>query len=150
MEMERYRLIRDEGELDYLFYSFGPRGRVMKIVQFQPVTEFGKNVFNIAFGDFDEFTGRMNDNVISNNGDRLIILRTVASAIADFIAQRPDAIILAKGSTLSRVRLYQMAISSSWSIINQEYEIYGKTKEEWIPFQKGMNFEEFLLFKKIK
>ena len=150
MEMERYTLVKNVNNSDYLFYSIGKMSITLKVVRFRQIKVLGESVFNVAFGDLNESTDEIDDKAISNNGDRLKILNTVASAIADFIEQRPNAIILAKGSTLSRVRLYQMAISSFWSRISQQYEIYGKTSGQWIPFRKGVNFEEFLLFRKIK
>ena len=91
----------------------------------------------------------LNDRAVTNNNDRLKILATVARVVDDFIDSRPNAIIYVKGSTLSRIRLYQMAIAMFWLEINQRYEVLGRTKDEWIFFRKGMNFEEFLVYRKI-
>jgi hypothetical protein len=54
MEMERYNVERDEEDFVYLFYSEGPKGRIRKMVRFQRIPDFGRNVFNLAFGDWDE------------------------------------------------------------------------------------------------
>jgi hypothetical protein len=148
MELEKYDLVRNDVSFNYEFYSEGPRGRVKKIVRFQKLSDEGKNVFNLAFGDLDESTGLIDDLAITNNNDRLKILKTVALAVADFIEFRPNAFVVAKGSTLSRTRLYQMGMSSFWSEISQQYNIYGKLGKEWLPFQKGVNYERFLIFKK--
>jgi uncharacterized protein DUF6934 len=67
----------------------------------------------------------------------------------DFLESRPNAIILIVGSTASRTRLYQMAISSHWQKTGQ-YEIYGEQGKDWEPFQKGVNYQRFLVFKKIE
>jgi len=114
MERERYSIGRSEDDFVYWFYSEGPRGRILKTVQFQHVPEYGRNFFNLAFGDYDESTGRINDQVASNNGYHLKVLHTVAKVVLDFVNFWPKAIIQIKGSTSSRTRLYQMGISSFW------------------------------------
>lgn len=150
MESERYDIDRSADSFSYEFYSEGPRGRIKKAIIFRPFRRIGRNVYNLAFGDLNELYGHIDDRTISNNGDRLKILHTIAAAVIDFVKFRPDAIILVRGSTLSRVRLYQMAMSSFWSEISQQFEIWGKLEEEWLPFEKGVNYEEFLIFKKIE
>jgi len=49
------------------------------------------------------------------------------------------------GSTPSRTRLYQMGIAKIWDQINLVFEIQGYVDYTWCPFQKGINFEAFLL-----
>jgi len=147
--MERYNVERDEEDFVYLFYSEGPKGRIRKMVRFQRIPDFGRNVFNLAFGDWDDLAGKMNDEVVSNNNDHLKVLNTVAGVVLDFVNLWPNAIIKIEGSTYSRTRLYQMGISSFWQEINQEFEIYGKNDRDWVPFKKGVNYKAFLIFKKI-
>jgi hypothetical protein len=64
MEQERYNVDKDEEDFVYWFYSDGLRGKIRKGVKFQQKPELGKNVFNLAFGDWDESSGRLNDQVI--------------------------------------------------------------------------------------
>jgi len=150
MEWERYNIEKGKEEFEYWFYSEGPRGNIKKAVQFQYIPEFGRNFFNLAFGDFDESTGRINDRVVSNNGDHLKVLYTVAEITLDFINFWPGAIIQIRGSTSSRTRLYQMGISSFWLEISKEFEILGELDGDWVPFKKGESYKRFLVFKKIK
>jgi len=150
MEQEKYDIGRNENELTYWFYSEGPKGKILKGVQFQPKPKVGRNVFNLAFGDWNESSGKIDDRAISNNGDRLKVLHTVADVARTFVNLWPDAIIWVQGSTLPRTRLYQMGIASFWKEISLEFEILGKLGEEWEPFRKGVNYREFLVFKKIK
>jgi hypothetical protein len=150
MELEKYDVIRDIDNLDFEFYSEGPRGKIKKVVKFTQIRKFGDNVFNLAFGDQYEYNDRINDVVASNNNDQIKVLNTVAMMVIDFMERRPDAIILIQGSTLSRTRLYQMKISLYWSKINQYYEVYGEFGKDWAPFQKGVNYKRFLIFKKNK
>lgn len=51
---------------------------------------------------------------ISNNHDTKKVLSTVARAVLDFLEQNPQAIVMARGSTPSRTRLYQMGTAEFW------------------------------------
>ena len=146
MEWEIYKLEKED--LVYRFCSDGPRGKIAKVIRFQEFRSLGRNVFNLAFGDLDEVTNKMDDAAISNNGDQLKILHTVAQAIIDFFRSRPNAFILIKGSSSSRTRLYQMKIAGFWAEVNEQFEILGEFENEWLPFQKGVNFKRFLVYKK--
>ena len=127
-----------------------PKGKILKAAEFQSTPEFGRNAFNLALGDWDESTGGLNDRAISNNGDHLKVLHSVAEAVQEFINLWPDAIIRVVGNTSARTRLYQMGIASFWEDINRDFQVWGKFGEEWVPFRKGVNYKEFLIFKKIK
>ena len=150
MEREVYKVERGEEDFVYWFYSEGLRGSIRKIVRFQPTPEFGRNVFNLSFGDWNSITREIDDQVVSNNGDQLKVLKTVAKAVVDFVNFWPDAIIRVKGSTPSRTRLYQMGMASFWLEINMGFEIWGEVGNDWFPFEKGVNYNRFLIFKKIE
>jgi len=47
------------------------------------------------------------------------------------------------------MRLYQMGIASAWQEIKERYDILGKCNNNWKPYKKGVNYEAFLVFKKI-
>jgi hypothetical protein len=149
MELESYEVEKNADKSDYFFYSQGPIGRIRKVIRFRRIRELGVNTYNLAFGDLVESTMELNDRSVTNNNDRLKVLATVAKVVDDFINSRPNAIIYVKGSTLSRIRLYQMAIAAFWLEISIRYVVLGKTKDEWIFFRKGVNFEEFLVYRKI-
>lgn len=44
-----------------------------------------EGVFNLAFGDYDENTKSINDLSVTNNGDSLKVLATVASTVYAFL-----------------------------------------------------------------
>ncbi|MBN9379338.1 MAG: hypothetical protein J0H74_01150 [Chitinophagaceae bacterium] len=150
MELEGYKIKREEGNFIYWFYSEGPKGKIIKTIQFQHMLEYGKDFFNLAFGDVDEHTGGLNDKPITNNGDYQKVLLTVAKVVLNFINFWPRAIIQVKGNTLSRTRLYQMGIGAFWLDISQEVDILGELNGDWVPFKKGVNYTGFLVFKKIR
>jgi hypothetical protein len=145
MKIATYPFVRRPESYYYEFYSEGPNGSIKKVVEYYRLQELETEVFNLAFGDWDEDKNRINDLSITNNADREKVLATVAATVADFIKDHPDAIIIATGSTSSRTRLYQMGIAKLWDEIRQHFEIQGYINDTWRPFQKGVNYSAFLL-----
>lgn len=149
MEWEIYELEREKNGLVYLFYSEGPRGRITKVLEFQWIRWLGTRTFNLAFGDFVDGADQLNDRSTSNNRDRLKVLHTVATAVLEFLNDHARSIVLIKANSMARARLYQMMISSVWKEIEKDYEVQGKHGGYWIPFVKGLNYSEFIVYKKI-
>ena len=150
MDWEVYELKKTKNGLRYSFYSEGPRGRIGKVIEFQWMRGLGGSTFNLAFGDFDGDTDQLDDRSVSDNHDRLKVLHTVAAVVIDFLRDHTRSIILIKPSTIARARLYQMMISSIWATIEQQYEILGKHEGYWFSFRKGLNYSEFIVYKKIQ
>ena len=145
MNLLAYPFVKRPESYYYEFYSEGPNGSIKKVVEYYRLQELEAEVFNLAFGDWDEDNHRINDLSISNNADREKVLATVAATVTDFTKDHPDAIIIATGSTLARTRLYQMGITKIWDDIKQQFEIQGYINDTWRPFQKGVNYSAFLL-----
>lgn len=101
-----------------MFLSEGPRGIIKKVVAYQKIRD---NIYNLAFGDWDEKAQKPNDKARSNNGDRNKVLATVASTVISFIQYYPSAIVFAEGSTPAKTRLYQIGINHHWLEINQVF-----------------------------
>ncbi len=83
MNLERYNYFTSDDFKSYSFYSIGPKGRIKKTVVYSKIQE-EPIIYNLAFGDEDSATGKIDDNVISNNDDRDMILATVAGTIYSF------------------------------------------------------------------
>lgn len=147
MNEESYQFIKEPEVFYYEFFSEGPNGKIRKIVQFQQLSK-EEEIFNLGFGDFDEQNQDIDDLSVSNNQDTQKVLTTVAKTVMDFIQQHPKAIVLAKGSTLSRTRLYQMDILKFWNEIEHLFDVKAFNGREWQPFEKGKNFESFFIVKK--
>ena len=145
MLLERYKYSINENFLDYEFNSEGPKGIIKKIVRFTYITE---NVFNLAFGDLGEETGKISDMVVTNNSDSRKVLATVAATFYDFTLQYPEAVVLAKGSSYSRTRLYRMGITNHLSIINADFEIFGLKAGHWELFKVEETYDAFLARRK--
>jgi len=147
MKLPRYPLSSSAKLTTFEFTSEGPKGHIHKLVQFTP-TNF-KDVFNLAFGDKDAETGEIDDAVISNNGDSEKVLATVVAALYAFSNENPNAWIYATGSSSSRTRLYQMGISKHLSEVKNDFSVYGQLNGEWHPFKKGINYDGFLVRRKM-
>ncbi len=131
----------------YEFVSEGRNGRVPKMVEYTETATAG--VFNLAFGDYNEVTKTINDLSVTNNGDSLKVLATVASTVYAFLDKHPNAYIVATGSTNIRTRLYRMGITNNLAEITEDFLIYGLTENgTWDEFEVGEDYEAFLITKK--
>lgn len=147
MNSSRYVLTKDYDPSIYQFFSEGPNGLIKKIIQFQ-IIDIEANLYNLAFGDWDDLTQRIDDLVVSNNRDKQKVLATVAFAVMDFMRNHPDAVIFAQGSTKVRTRVYQIGVSLFLKEITDSYKIMGYVDMEWELFTEGVNYETFLLSNK--
>ncbi len=147
MKLPKYQLKSAENLSTFEFNSEGPKGSISKLVQFTPTNY--KGVFNLAFGDKNHKTGSIDDNVISNNRDSEKVLATVVATVYAFTDKNPDAWIYATGSSKSRTRLYRRGISKYFSVVKNDFEIYGMINDDWQPFKKEVDYDAFLV-KRIK
>ncbi|MDP4218363.1 MAG: hypothetical protein Q8927_19365 [Bacteroidota bacterium] len=148
MNLKRYPYRISGNNLDFHFESEGPNGKVSKLIRYSPDNEQGTTYFNLAFGDYDPVTGNLNDSSRTNNRDLDMILATIASSVLEFTAYFPDAIVYAEGSTESRTRLYQMAISANLSQIKRYLHVFGLLGEVWEPFRKNITYSAFFVKRK--
>lgn len=145
MNLPKYPVNADDEHFLYEFYSEGPRGSIKKTVIYSQIEG---NLFNLAFGDWNEKLQKLDDSIRSNNGDRDKILATVASTAIDFTDRFPQSEIFTEGSTPARTRLYQMGISDNLEEIRKDFEIHGYREQNWVLFRKGINYEAFLIKRK--
>jgi hypothetical protein len=141
MNLERYPYYANPSFFDFAFESDGSKGTVKKIARFMPI---GINLYNFGFGDLDEATGDINDDVVTNNGDGDKVLATVAGIIYDFTSMFSGAAIFIQGSTPARTRWYQMGINRHWEEIGRIFEVFGRRNEKWEYFKKGSVYEAFI------
>lgn len=141
MNLDKYPVISTNEHLTYEFLSEGPNGTIKKVVYFQEIDD---NLFNLAFGDWNETEQRIDDKARSNNNDREKVIATVASAVVNFMEHYPDAIIFAKGSTPVRTRLYQIGIFANWHEVSKLFIIEGFIEGAWKPIEKQRNYDAFL------
>ena len=146
MKHERYKYSAEKELMYFEFFSVGPKGQVKKLIEFSETNV--KDVYNLAFGDFDEKTQRISDRVVTNNGDSLKVLATVASSVYAFTTERPDAWVFATGSTAVRTRLYRMGLTNNLAEISKDFHVYGLKEDKWEDFLIGEDYEAFLVKRK--
>ena len=146
MSLDQYNLKADEAFMSFEFISKGPKGEIIKLIQY---TELDKgNIYNLGFGDKDELTGDINDTVITDNKDREKVLATVVASVYIFTDNYPHSWIFLEGSTQSRTRLYRMAISIYFDELNQHFNIFGFVENKWMGFKKNYDYTAFLIKRK--
>jgi hypothetical protein len=146
MNQERYQLRSGENSTLFEFVSRGPKGNILKIIQFSP-TKY-KNIFNLGFGDKHPETGEIDDLAISDNKDTEKILATVAASVYMFTDAYPDSWIYATGSTEARTRLYRIALTKYLTEAETDFQIFGQVGDDWEPFEKRKNYEAFAVKRK--
>lgn len=142
MKFEIYKLLLDKNMMHYEFTSEGPNGKITKLVEYSALS--GKNTYNLGFGDKDHETGKMNDMIITNNGDSKKVLATVGSTVYIFTDKYPDAMIYATGSTAVQTRLYRMGITNNLPQVLQDFIIYGFRNGTWEIYEKNIEYGRFL------
>lgn len=146
MNLPKYQLKAENSLILFEFTSEGNKGSIPKIIKFSETHL--KDFYNLGFGDKDTETGDVDDLAISNNGDSEKVLATVVSAVYAFTDRYRDAWIYATGSTASRTRLYRIGISKHYDEAAKHFEIYGLLNDEWVEFEKGIEFDAFLIKRK--
>ncbi len=147
MKHPKYLYCSSTDMFHYEFISEGSKGRIKKMVEY---TETGtENVYNLGFGDYNEVTQDIDDLSVTNNGDSLKVLATVASTLFTFIENNPNAWVVATGSTSVRTRLYRMGITNNLPEILEFFAVFGyNINQDWEEFVIGEDYEAFLITKK--
>ena len=148
MDLSKYKLNRELNSTKFEFISEGLNGNIEKIVIYEPVAIENGELFNLCFGDKNPLTGELDDTVNSNNGDRNKVLATVAFTVYLFTDVYKDAVIAMKGNTDVRTRLYQIAINTYYDEIKKDFSILGLLDDDWVIFEKNVNYLGFLMKRK--
>lgn len=147
MNIERYQTIVSEDVLTFEFISVGPKGNIPKIVVYQHIEG---NLYNLAFGEPNGNLGFIDDLIVTDNKDTDKILVTVASTIYDFFAVHQGTLVLAKGSTHSRTRLYRRYLSRFLDLINEEFILFGELNNKIERFNIGQDYTSFYITQSTK
>jgi hypothetical protein len=143
MHLPHYPIIFSESRFAYEFVSEGPRGRIRKAVAFAPTML--PRLYNLAMGDLNEDSSAIDDTVRSDNGDRDLVLSTVAGIVYHFCLAHPHLMVTATGSTEERTRLYRMGITKNLAMLQEIFYIFGLRNNEWQPFEKSVDYDAFLV-----
>jgi hypothetical protein len=151
MRLEKYKLEFNANKTVFEFISEGPKGNILKSVHYTKMKVKGiRNIYNLAFGDKNNDTGDIDDNIVTDNKDREKVLATVVNTLTIFIEKHPKAQVFIQGSTPVRTRLYQMAITKYFEEFTEIFDIQGFTQYQLSPFKKNVKYNAFLIRKKMK
>ncbi|MCQ9328730.1 DUF6934 family protein [Pelistega suis] len=145
MDIQHYDIKYNASLTQFEFISVGPRGKILKNIVFQPIYD---NIYNIAFGDVSpDNPSRLDDLIVTNNGDTDKVLKTVAIAIEHFLQKNPNALVLFRGSTKSRTRLYRMRLRKYYAEITAHIALFGIIEGKSYCFSESVNldFDSFLV-----
>lgn len=145
---ERYEIEINKNNSDFEFTSVGKKGEIRKVVRFENYGVAG--VVNLGFGDKDLITGKIDDKVVTDNGDFEKVLVTVGFAVYLYSNLNPQIVITFKGTNKARIRLYRIAISKFIERISEDFEVHGLTKNDtdWHIFERNISYKAFLLKRK--
>ncbi len=146
MKLDHYQLEADNVFMAFQFVSEGPKGRIMKEIQYVEMET--KNTYNLAFGDKTMLNGDIDDTVISNNKDAQKVLATVAKSVLMFTEQYPEAFIFAEGSSESRTRWYRMVIANNFDEISTIFNVFGIIGNKVLKFERNVSFDSFVFKRK--
>lgn len=157
MDYPHYDLKVSTDSTIFEFISSGKQGNICKIIKFT-ITK-NPDIINLGFGDkinSNEKNGTfdIDDVNITDNGDRNIVLATVANATYIYTEVYPDKFIFFYGSCKIRTRLYRMAISSNYDELIKTILIFGILQNHEtgnyynVTFNGSKNFVGFLIKRK--
>ena len=131
------------------FYSKGKNGEFeLRLLITRLKHDPEGDIFNLGFGVWDASRQIVNDTIETRNDDMQQILATVADKALEFLNKFPNAALYAEGSTSTRTRLYQREIAKIMDEIPVELRIHGLIRTDdigFVEFEKGINFDAFLL-----
>lgn len=143
MIQDHYPLFANETREIFTFESIGPKGRIAKIIVFDLLQG---NVWNLGFGD--QLADDWDDAAISNNGDIVRVISTVAQAALDFSERWPERRILINPVDEKRKRFYNTIFKRRYHEITQVFEVKGWIKQGIYLYAPERSFDLFLLTRK--
>jgi len=129
MTHHTYLLHENDDATQFVFFSEGIKGRVMKAVIISPYDP-KRNRWNLAFGDVGA-DGEVDDSVVTNNNDVAKVIGTVAAAARSFSEKHPQSALVIYPVDEKRKRLYNAVIHRRFVEIQTIFEIYGKQQDRW-------------------
>jgi hypothetical protein len=146
MELEKYEisLLQKDG---YWFVSSGKQGDVYKGVWFQSFPE--SEWFNLAMGDINLQTGKVEFDELTGNGDARRVFATVGEIVRRSTASFPERKIFMSGNTPDKRRSYSFMTGWYLDEIQEEFDVWGAhTGGEFQSFEKDKVYDAILVKRK--
>ena len=103
-----------------------------------------ENFYNLTLADL-QIDGTIDINTVSNNGDMVTILATVFQSLLVFFDEYPRSRVVFSGSSQSRTRLYQIALSKELHFFEDAFLIYGFKDDKIELFRRNQSYEGFVI-----
>lgn len=123
----------------FLFVSQGKKGQILKGILFQKMDEV--NNYNLAFGDV--INKKMDDEVITNNGDAKMVISTVVKAVYIFFKTYPEAILEIDPVDEKRTRFYNYIFKSRYKEIETRFILRGYSNNQWESYDIQKRYQKF-------
>lgn len=147
-----YKIQTEQNSEMFVFNSGEGTDLLVRVVSINPMDP-DYITFNlslgVAYGDPWLATTKIDFEVMSNKGDVLKVMNTVALWVEMFLEKRPDAIIFFTGSTEKRTRVYQKLISRNWKLLHLRFIIKGMLDNEFVDFEPDKKYSGIAFAKKI-
>ena len=140
MIAETYTIEQNETGTQFLFFSEGDKGRILKAVF---ISHYEQHRWNLAFGDVGA-DWEIDDKAKTNNNDVLKVLGTVAQAALIFSETYPNRSLMIFPVDEKRKRLYNLVFQRRLTEIQLIFHIFGKRGRRWEAFTN--NAEEYEAF----
>ena len=99
------------------------------------------NTYNLAFGDEDPVSGKVDYTTVTDNGDTHKVLATIAAIVLVFLRSKPGGAVFAEGSTASRDWLYRVNLSRHLDQLPVHLEALGRLGTAWEPFAPNKKYD---------
>ncbi len=143
MNEPSYPFSHIDDKLIFEFESISETRSIRKLIEYRLIDN-NTLLYNLALVDV-LLNGEVSDLSVSDNKDMPKVLSTVFQSMLYFFEAKPEARIFIQGSTPSRTRLYQIAISKYMTEFEQKFDIWGFVDNEMELFLKGKNYEIFVI-----
>lgn len=145
MKTIHYALEQNEATTQFVFFSEGNRGRVMKAVVLNP---YDRHRWNLAFGDVGP-DWEIDDRAITNNHDWARVLATVAQAAILFSEAYPNRSFVVFPVDDKRKRLYNWVFKRKITEIQGVFHVLAKRGRRWEAYCPDFEYDAFELLRKI-
>jgi len=96
------------------------------LVEFTPTGQ--PNIYNLGFGDLLPHD-KIDDKIISDNGDMVKVFATVIQIVTEFTAKYPFLKIFFSGSSSARTKMYNRILKMHCAEFSREFKITGLIKQ---------------------
>jgi len=139
MKIKGYPLEQNEDATQFVFFSVGNRGRIMKAIVISP---YDRHRWNLAFGDVGPDL-EIDDRVTTNNNDVAKVLGTVAQAAMLFSERYPERSLVIFPVDDKRKRLYNLVFRRKIEEIQGAFVVLGKRRKRWEWYNPDVEYDAF-------